>query len=543
MGLRFDAFREAELHSLRCEQCLLAAKISSINEIANICERVQLEVDIVEVAHAVGTDPTIGPKFVVSSDLKEEMLTKVPLGAVNREGSSLTIGCGISMKEKLIEKIRRRKASIAVIGLGRVGLLTAAMFASAGFRVIGTDINQEIVEMASSGKSHIREPGLSKIIERVVKESKLKATKDTLRAITEADITITCVQTPLLKGKTPDLTYLEKACKSVAKALSKGKLVIIESTVPPGTMKDLVAPLLERESNLECKTDFWLAYCPERMSPGKALDEFIENSRIIGGCDQESAEIARELFKTVKKGEILITDFATAEVTKLAENTFRDVNIAFANELALICEELGVDVMDVIKLANTHPRVSIHKPGCGVGGPCLPKDPYLLLYQSKEKSLQLHTTIIELSRRLNDNMPLHTVELVMDALKSRGKDIYGHKVAILGTAYKSEVSDSKNSPAEKIIEKLMGLGAEVITYDPYLSENFGAKKAVDLYEAVKEADCIIIATDHEQFREMNLSKIKELMREKPVIVDGRRVVNPAEAGSIGFKYYGIGIRI
>ena len=446
------------------------------------------------------------------------------------------------MREKLVGKIRRRKASMTVIGLGHVGLLTAATFASAGFRVTGTDINQGIVEMISSGKSHIKEPGLSEIIERAVKERKLKATKSTLNAITEADIIIVCVQTPLLKGKEPDLTFLEEACKSVAKALSKGKLVIIESTIPPGTMKDIVVPLLEGETNLECKTDFWLAHCPERMSPGKALKEFMENPRIIGGYSQESAEIARELFGTVTKGEILIADSGTAEAAKLAENTFRDVNIAFANELALICEELGVDVMDVIKLANTHPRVNIHKPGCGVGGPCLPKDPYLLLYRSKEKTLRLQTTITELSRKLNDDMPLHAVELVIDALKSVEKNVCGHSIAILGTAYKSGASGSENSPAEKIIEKLMGLGAEVITYDPYLSESFGAKKAVDLYEAVRGADCIIIATDHEQFRKMNLSEIKELMHENPVIVDGRRVVDPAEARRLGFTYCGIGIR-
>ena len=442
------------------------------------------------------------------------------------------------MREELIAKIREKEAKIAVVGLGHVGLPTAAIFASAGFQVVGADLNPEIVETVSQGKSHIKEAGLSELVEEGIKGGKLKVTTDVLRALRGANIFFICVETPLTRDKRPDLNYIEKACKDAAKGLTKGKLVIIESTVPPRTTKDFVAPMLEKESGLRCGEDFWLVHCPERILPGNALQELVENPRMVGGYNRESAEVVAELFRMVMKGEVLVTGSTSAEVAKLAENTFRDVNIAFANELALICEQVGVDVMEVVRLANTHPRVSIHKPGCGVGGPCLPKDPYLLLHCVKGKVFK--SRLIEPSRELNDSMPKYTAELVIRALKKAGKDIKNSRVAVLGVAYKGEVDDARNSPTEKIVRELISLGSRVVVYDPYSAESFGAERAEDLIEAVKKADCIVITTDHRAFRELNLGKIKGLMNEKSAIVDGRRVVNPAEAEKLGFAYLGIG---
>ena len=442
------------------------------------------------------------------------------------------------MKKELVEIIRARKARLAVIGLGHVGLPAAAVFAGAGFQVTGVDLKKEVVEAVSSGKSHIREPGLDELVGRVVRQGRLKATTNIQQAAREADIVIMCVQTPVTQDKEPSLTYLGKACETVAEGLSKGKLVVVQSTVPPGTMKNFVVRIFEEGSGLKCGKDFWVANCPERIASGRAIQEFVENVRIVGGYNSESVEIAVELFKAVTKGEILTTDCTSAELAKLAENAFRDVNIAFANELALICEQMGSDAVEVIKLANTHPRVNIHKPGCGVGGPCLPKDPYLLLHPVKEKGFK--SRVIEPSRELNDYMSKHTVELVVKALRKLGKDVSESKVTVLGVAYKGEVDETRNSPAERIVRELMDLGAEVVVYDPYCEESFGAGRAKDVDEAVRGADCIVVATDHKMFGELELEKIRALMNENPALIDGRRVVHPVEAKKQGFTYLGIG---
>lgn len=444
------------------------------------------------------------------------------------------------MKEKLVDKIRKKKAHVAVIGLGHVGLPTAAIFADVGYRVTGADINRERVRAVSSGENPIEEPKLSKIIKTTVRRGKLKATTQISQAAKEADVVIICVPTPLTEDKQPDLSYLKEACSDIAKGLSKGKIVIVESTVPPATMEDIVAPILEKESGMKCGSEFWLVYCPERIAPGRALREFVENDRIIGGHNQESTKIAVELFKSVTTGRLLTTNSASAEVAKLAENTFRDVNIAFANELALLCEQAGVDVAEVIELSNTHPRVNIHRPGCGVGGPCLPKDPYLLTQLAKLRGFK--PEIMWASRALNDHMSEHTVKMVTMALRKTGKGIVGSRIAILGAAYKGEIGDVRNSPAKKIVCELIKLSASVLVYDPYCTESFSAKRAVDFERAVKGADCIVITTDHKAFRKLNLKKIKALMRENPAIVDGRRIVNPLEARKQGFVYFGVGAK-
>jgi UDP-N-acetyl-D-mannosaminuronic acid dehydrogenase len=442
------------------------------------------------------------------------------------------------MDQELFKRIKRKEASITVIGLGHVGLITAAAFAGAGFQVIGVDIKPDVVESVSSGKSHIREHGLERLIKKVVINGKLTVTNDARRAFMKSDIGIVCVQTPLTRDKQPDRSHLQRACTDIGKSLSKGKLVVVESSVPPGTTKNLVANLLEAESNLKCGKDFWLAHCPERIFVGNAARDLAQNDRIVGGDDRESIEIAKELFRTVTKGHVYTTDSTTAEVAKLAENSFRDVNIAFANELALVCERTGVDVMDVVKLANTHPRVRIHKPGCGVGGPCLPKDPHLLLDAIGITNLE--SKVMLSSRHLNEYMPTHTVNLIVDALGKGGKDIKTSKITILGAAYKGESDDVRGSPSKKIIKELRKMSAKVIVYDPYVTESFGATRASDIWSALKGADCAVIATDHELFKKLELKRLKKLMNQEPTIVDGRRLVDSLEAKKLGFRYVGVG---
>lgn len=442
------------------------------------------------------------------------------------------------MKLALIEKFVNKEAGVAIVGLGRVGLPTAAVFADAGYHVIGVDIVTDVVQAVSLKKIRSKEPGLEELLRKVVKLGRLKTSTNATHAVRQCDVVIVCVQTPLDSQRKPDLTYLKRACEDVAQGLSRGKLVIIESTVPPKTMKNVVLKILEKESRLKCGVDFWLVYCPERITSGKILQEFAADDRIVGSFDNDSASVAAELLKTVSSGELSLTDCGSAEVAKLAENTFRDVNIAFANELALICEQVGVDVKEVIRLANTHPRVRIHSPGCGVGGPCLTKDPYLLLSARGSEGVGLG--IVEASRRMNDFMPSHTVRLVVKALGEAGKDIKDSRVAVLGVAYKGETDDASNSPAEQIIGQLKSLGAEVVVYDPFSKEEFEAKRIPVLLEVVKGADVLVVVTDHKMFGSLDLSRVKRLMKEKPVIVDGRRLLNPKDTKRYGLSYYGIG---
>lgn len=344
------------------------------------------------------------------------------------------------------------------------------------------------------------------------------------------------VQTPIDKNKKPNLSFLMKAIEDMGKTLKKGILVVINSTIPPGTMLEKIKPKLELLSGLRAEEDFYLAYVPERIAPGKALKEFVKSPRLVGGIGPNSTRIVSELFRMVCR-TVIETDATTAEIAKLAENTFRDVNIAFANQLALVCEQHGVDVMEVIRLANTHPRVNIHMPGPGVGGPCLTKDPYFLTYGISLKTRDLIGT----ARQINDYMPRHIVESVIDALKENGKDVKSSTIAVLGTAYKGDIDDSRNSPSELIIKRLKKMGGKIKVYDPYCKETFGAHKTNSIKESVENADLVIVLTDHTLFKNLDLQKIKQLMRKKPIIIDSRRIVDPNEAVDQGFIYYGVGL--
>jgi len=431
--------------------------------------------------------------------------------------------------------IKDRSLRLTILGSGYVGVPTAVLFAEAGFHVIALDKKSEVVEAINSGVSPINEAGLHELVSCNVQGGRLRATLNSTEALNQAEAVIISVQTPIDQNRKPNLSFLTEALEEVGSTIKKGTLVVVSSTIPPGTMLRNVKPKFESLSDLNADTKFYLAYVPERIAPGKVLKEFVESPRLIGGIGPNSTKIAAELFRTVCK-KVIETDAATAEVAKLAENTFRDVNIAFANQLALICEQHGVDAKKVIKLANTHPRVNIHTPGPGVGGPCLPKDPYLLIHKTELGDQNL----IETARKINDYMPKHTAKITLRALKSIGKNIENSKIAVLGTAYKGNVDDSRQSPSKPIIKELKSLGAEVIVYDPYCKETFGAKKANTLQEALKDADCMITLTDHTEFKNLNLKEIKASMNDKPAIIDGRRITDPHKAKNTGFIYYSIG---
>lgn len=439
------------------------------------------------------------------------------------------------LSELVTDRIRDRQLNIVVLGCGYVGLPTAVLFADAGFSVTAVDIKHSIVKNINNCKSPISESGLNELLSRNVQAGRLKAVLPSELKLTTKSAIIICVQTPINLDNKPDLSYLTTAIELIGKQIQKEIILAICSTVPPQTINQKIRPFIESISSLSADNEFYLAYVPERIAPGKSIKEFIEGPRLVGGIGPNSTKIISELFKTVCK-KILQTDAITAEIAKTAENTFRDINIAFANQLALICEQNNADVIKMIKLANTHPRVNIHSPGPGVGGPCLTKDPYLLTHNTTNQTPSIITT----AREINNYMPNHIIELTLSALKNSGKNIKASKIALLGTAYKANVDDPRFSPSESVVRHLIHLGCDVITYDPHCDATFGAKKANFQSEAFKNTDCLILMVDHNEFKHLNLSEIIVQMNTKPVIIDGKRIIDPCLSEKLGFIYYGIG---
>jgi nucleotide sugar dehydrogenase len=443
------------------------------------------------------------------------------------------------MYTEILDKIKTRKAKICIVGLGYVGLPTAIFFAEKGFKVIGVERNENKIEKINQGKSTIGELNLDSRLSQVVNNKNLFATSDLKSATEKSDIIISIVPTPVDEFKDPDLTPIISSGTEISKGLSKGKLVILESTVYPGVTEETLKPILE-QSNLKAGEDFGLAYCPERYNPGD--DEHgIENvSRVVGGITPEWAEITRELYQIIINEDVkVLRNIKTAEAAKVIENTQRDLNIALVNELAMIFERLDIDVMDVIDGASSKWNFNVYYPGAGVGGHCLPVDPYYLVKKAKE--LGYHSKVIAAGRSINDNMPLHMLNLVQDALNELEKSLKNSNIVILGFSYKENVGDPRESPAKTLIQNLKWKGANVTVVDPYIEEinpKFGVLNN-DLYDALNGADALVLITPHDEFKSIDFKKIKDLMN-LPIVVDGRRIYDPDELRDIGFYYKGVG---
>lgn len=406
---------------------------------------------------------------------------------------------------------------ICVLGLGYIGLPTAAMLATHDFAVTGVDVNSHIIDVINNGGIQIEEPGLSALVQAAMKSKNLLvSTKPG-----EADAFIIAVPTPL-EGEKADLTYVESAARSIVPWLEKGNLVILESTVPPKTTEELLVPILE-ESGLQVGEDFYLAHCPERVLPGNMLREIIENDRIVGGINPVSAEKAKELYSSFVAGKIYLTNATTAELAKVMENTYRDVNIALANELSRICMKLGVNAWEVIELANKHPRVSLLQPGPGVGGHCLAVDPWFVVEKTPQQA-----RLIRLSREINDSQP----QFVVDMLDEMVKGIASPKVTVLGVAYKANVDDSRESPAITIIDGLKERGYDLGIYDPHV-KSFKLELS-SLEEAFRGSDCAVLVADHDEFKDLSLEDLGPLMRTKQII-DTRHILDLEEWQKAGFR--------
>lgn len=397
---------------------------------------------------------------------------------------------------------------VCVVGLGYIGLPTATLAASAGHDVIGVDTNESIVRAVNSATPHIRgEAGLDELVRQVVESGSLVASATMI----EADVFLVAVPTPITDAKTADLNYVVKATESVVPFLRKGALFIVESTIPPGCTSNVIIPILER-SGLRAGADFRVAHCPERVIPGNILHELVNNDRVIGGVNEESVRSATEFYATFVKGEIFGTGLTEAELTKLFENAYRDVNIAFANELALICESLNVRPREVIRLANRHPRVNILNPGPGVGGHCIAVDPWFLVEACPDEA-----RLLSVARHVNDDRPERVAAMVQNEVSKLNID--KAVVACLGLTYKADVDDMRGSPSVAVISSLIRRGYEVRVCDPYACEE-SSYKCVSVDQAVRGADALVLLVDHKEYREMDLQEARGLMRHD-IIIDTR----------------------
>lgn len=410
---------------------------------------------------------------------------------------------------------------ICVIGLGYIGLPTSAMFAQSGCEVVGVDISQKVVDTLNQGRIHIEEPGLEEVIKNQVEVGNFRASMTPEKA----DAFIIAVPTPNLDDeyRSCDLTYVIQGIEKIVPYLEKENTVIVESTIAPKSMDDFIKPILEKKG-FEIGKDLYLAHCPERVLPGQILYELRYNNRIVGGITEECTEHAAEVYSTFVEGEIIKTEAKTAELSKCMENTFRDVNIALANELAKICDELDINCLDVIQMANKHPRVNLHSPGPGVGGHCLAIDPYFICAKAPDVA-----KIIRLARETNRGMP----QFVTQKVKMLLKGIEAPKVAAFGMAYKGNVDDIRESPSVEIINLMKMDGIEVSIYDPHVDR----PECMELDAVVKDADLIVILTDHNEYKSMDHKHIAKLMR-FPRLFDTRNIISRQEDSDLEIINYG-----
>ena len=429
----------------------------------------------------------------------------------------------------LREKIENRSAELAVIGLGYVGLPVAALFAKKGFQVVGVDIKQDRVDLINSGISPIegKEPGLAELISEVVESGAFHATTD-YKELSTADVVLIDVETPVNADHIPEYQALRSAVKSLSSILKNGTLVVVESTVMPGTISNVILPIIEGETGMVCNKDFYLGNCPERVMPGKLLHNLRKMSRVAGGGTQETAVLMADLYCIIVEADVDTSDWITAEIVKTAENTYRDVQIAFANEVALICEALGADVWRVRELVRKSPGREMLLPGAGVGGHCIPKDPWLLASSVRESDTLVR--LIPTAREINSGMPDH----IFNLLKNQMEDIKKKRILILGYAYLSDSDDARNSPSEDLVKLIKNTGANIVIHDPFIKEYSG-----DVIEKAENCDAVVLMTAHSEYESIDLKQLKRVMQ-TPFIIDGRNILDRKHVINAGFELARLG---
>ena len=451
-----------------------------------------------------------------------------------------------STPDEVCQRFKAGKVSVAVFGLGRIGLPTALSFADTGALVYGVDVQESLIELIKNRNVYLDEPGIPELLARVLDKKRFIATSNYQEAMKHAEVCIICVPTPITNGKYPDYSSIIQVCNTSLRFLKLQDLVIIESTISPGTIENLIIPLIAKNTGLQAGIEFGIACCPERADPGTVLANIQQIPRVVGGYTMKSTKLVAALYRCVTSAKIFeVRNARTASAVKLTENIFRDVNIALMNELAILYEKLGIDIVEIIKAASTKYNFQPHYPGAGVGGPCLPANPYYLIQEGIQVGFV--PLLIRMAREINDRMPQHIIDLTLQALNRAGKSAKNAKIVILGITYKPGVHDFQLSPAIPVIQRLAELDATLIIYDPLLQPNdisqlpflLGLKTVKNLDEIPIQIDCFILVTAHPEFKQIDFLKLKSLSSKPLIIVDGRNLFNSNELPKDSI-YIGVG---
>ena len=433
-----------------------------------------------------------------------------------------------------------KSLKVCVVGIGRIGLPTALSFAKAGLYTIGVDINQKLVDSINAGNFPLKdEPGYEDVFNNVRKNGNFLATTDINEAISKSNLILLSLPTPMDENNIPTYSALESVGKQLSQILQPNSLVVVESTIEPGFIEDMMIKIIEGTNMLRVGKNFTIGVCPENANPGEILHDFTNLPRLVAGVNEQTTKIITMIYDFVFSVELVtMPDCRTANAVKLTTNVFRDVNIALVNELSLMFEKLGIDTLKVLEAAKRKYNFQIHYPGAGVGGPCLPINSYQFLNTAKRTGSKLN--IIKYSREINEKMPDHVINLILDGFKKCNKSIKGCKVLILGISYKPDVKDIQLSPAEIIINKLKILGARIKIYDPYYKGNqvFGIIVERNIEDILSEVDASIIVTAHKEFQEIDL-KIFTKMK-TPILIDSRGIIDISSANDAGLVFRGLG---
>ena len=433
-----------------------------------------------------------------------------------------------------------KSLKVCIVGIGRIGLPTALSFAQAGLQTIGADINEKLVDSINAGNFPLKdEPGYEDIFNSVRKNGNFSATTDINEAISKSNVILLSLPTPMDENNIPIYLALESVGKQLSQTLQSNSLVVVESTIEPGFIENVMIKRIEGDSGLHVGKNFTIGVCPENANPGEILHDFTGLPRLVGGMDEQTTKIIALIYDFVFSVELVtMPDCKTANAVKLTTNVFRDVNIAFVNELSLMFEKLGIDTLKVLDAAKRKYNFQIHYPGAGVGGPCLPINSYQFLNTAKRIGSELN--IVKYGRAINEKMPDHVVNLTLDGFKKCNKSIKDSTLLILGVSYKPDVKDIQLSPAEIIIKKLKALGAKIRIYDPYYKDNqvFGINVEHDIQDVLSEVDASIIVTAHKEFQEIN-PKIFTKMK-TPILIDSRGIIDISSANSAGLVFRGLG---
>lgn len=423
--------------------------------------------------------------------------------------------------------------TITIVGLGYVGLPLACLCAERGYKVYGLDIDGNKIDLINKNQSPINDDYLANKLK--ILKNKIYATANAAECIPNCDVVIVCVPTPVDRNNSPDLTVLMESTSMISKYIKQNSILIIESTIYPGTIEEIIIPILKKQKFDIYKNDILLAHCPERIDPGNKKWTIENLPRVVGGITREATKKVAEFYRSIINADVIeLSSAKAAEATKIMENTFRDVNIAFVNEMAKSFDKAGIDILEVIKGASTKPFAFMpHFPGAGVGGHCIPVDPYYLI--EKAKQIGFNHKFLSLARDINNSMPHYTVELLENELNKLKKSIKDAKVGVLGLAYKADVDDLRESPALEVINILKTKNADVFVFDPHMKKGSNVK---DFEELLSKSDYIILATDHSEFKNMDLDKLKE--KKIKVVIDGRNCLDKDKIKGMGISYHGIG---